>query len=304
MMNNDEQLIFEAYMQKIDEAPIAPGDSYDEPFEPTSIDKAQRKKLAKYSKETIDDDSLEAIIDKVTEFLNSHENKTFPGDEDEFRVKIRDLIVDAGKESETLKINSTNAFYASRVIKNELKRLNIIQIVPGQDVEVQDVHDADVDASVEKGVQAAVKRGPAKTAAEIASDDEYNRFFGTKHKISFAQNYVLDDEVEVEGELKQAVILITTDLRGEFTGKELIVALRDEYKYDKAKDISDQLLDAGVIKVAETDEEDDEEGNKKVGDLDLDDSEEDYRSAVDTAYGDLRRDISSGQSPVMRPDDF
>ena len=244
-MNNDEQLIFEAYMQKIDEAPIAPGDSYDEPFEPTSIDKAQRKKLAKYSKETIDDDSLEAIIDKVTEFLNSHENKTFPGDEDEFRVKIRDLIVDAGKESETLKINSTNAFYASRVIKNELKRLNIIQIVPGQDV-----------------------------------------------------------EVEVEGELKQAVILITTDLRGEFTGKELIVALRDEYKYDKAKDISDQLLDAGVIKVAETDEEDDEEGNKKVGDLDLDDSEEDYRSAVDTAYGDLRRDISSGQSPVMRPDDF
>ena len=286
MMNNDEKLIYEAYLQKIEEAPIAPGGSYDEPFEPGSIEKSQREKLTKYSKDTIDDESLEVIIAKVTEFLNSHENKTFPGDEEEFRLKIRDLIVDAGKESETLKINSTNAFYASRVIKNELKRLNIIQIVPGQDVEVQDVHDADVDASVEKGVEAAVQQAPVTD------------------KIIFSQNYVLDDEVEVEGELAQAKNLIAADLRGEFTGRELLMKLRDEFRYERAKEVAVELLNLGALKIAEADEDGDDSEDRKVGDLDLDDSEEDYRGAVDTAYADLRRDIASGQSPVMRPDDF
>lgn len=287
-MNKDQQLIWEAYLH---EAPIEPGTAWDEPV---NIDKGAKERLGKYSKQTLDDESLEAIVQSIKDFLEGHENSHFPGDEDDFKAKIRDLILDAVKDIEGLKINSTNAMYAARVIRNELTKLGVIKVVDDE-VEIHNTPPADVEASVEKGVEDAVKGEPAPAAAPEEQPFE-------RSQVIFRQKYTLDDEVPVDGEdLEKAKDVIFRKLGQEFTGRDLIIQLRDEFTYDKAKDLGGELLAAGALVEVE-----DEEDEDKVVDVGGDEGseDEDYNKAVSSAYSDLKRDIASGASPTMRPDDW
>tara|TARA_R110002074_G_scaffold200279_3_gene368222 strand:+ start:555 stop:1445 length:891 start_codon:yes stop_codon:yes gene_type:complete len=296
MMNKDESLIWEAYAN-LQEAPIKPGDSWDEPVE---FDTSSKERLGKYSKDTLDDESLATIVTNIKDFIEAHENSTFPGDESDFQRKIIDLILDAVSESDTLKINSTNAKYVARVIKNELKNLGAIKVTDDE-VDIKDAHPADIEASVEKGVDIgkAVAVGMKKSSATPGVE--------SKSQIKYQARYHLNKEPSVEHhEQMQAGknFLMQSDLGLSFTGKELLLALNKLTKHlNKSERLATRLLEAGVIEPMEEETEDDEERVVDVGDDD-ETGEQDYESSLRSAYADLKRDISSGASPTMRPSDW
>ena len=170
----------------------------------------------------------------------------------------------------------------ARVVKNELKRLDIIGLTGDKIIVADEPDESDVEASVEKGVQQAVEQ------PSVLSD------------IQFRMEYEVDDEVPVDDEqLVKALIVVNKIFGVKKLGRDIITKLRDEFgSFDVAKKIGAQLVQDGILKeVEDEDKEIDIGGEQEFGD-------EDYESAVRSAYGDLRRDISGGASPVMRPDDF
>tara|TARA_Y100000310_G_scaffold343125_1_gene449327 strand:- start:187 stop:1086 length:900 start_codon:yes stop_codon:yes gene_type:complete len=157
-MKDDDQLMYEAYVNSLmSEAPIGLGDT-DEPYQPGEV---ESEKLKKYSKDTLDDNSLNMIVDRIKRFLEEQPNGIFPGDIEEFRQEIKLIILDVSGLNDTkLKINKTNAFYAARVIRNGLDSKGVIDInASGDKVEVQDISDSDIEDAVEDGIEDALEGG-------------------------------------------------------------------------------------------------------------------------------------------------
>ena len=175
MNNDDDKLMFEAYMNSLmSEAPIGGGPSFDEPYEP---DEDDTSRLDKYSKGTLDSESLQQIVSKIKDFLNDQPNNIFPGDVEEFRKEIKLIILDVSNDSETsLKINPTNANYLARVVRNGLDRVGVIDVnVSGDKIEVQDVNDDDIESAVEDGMEEIVDSKPeAVPSIKFNKNDEYN----------------------------------------------------------------------------------------------------------------------------------
>ena len=130
MNDKDSIILFETY-RKIYEAPVDPGESWDEPDAAKKFDKDETSRLAKYK--VNDPETVNKIVHAVKEFLNDHENSHYPGAYKDFRKDIQATVAAAAG------INMTNAGYVSRVIQNALKRLSIISIDgPSKEVTVGD----------------------------------------------------------------------------------------------------------------------------------------------------------------------
>ena len=156
-----------------------------------------------------------------------------------------------------------------------------------------EIVDADSD-DIEKAVVVGMKRASTTPGVEA------------KSQIKYQTRYHLNKEPSVEHhEQMQAGknFLIQSDLGLSFTGKELLLTLNKLTKrLNRSERLATRLLEAGVIEPMEEETEDDEERVVDVGDDET--GEQDYESSLSSAYADLKRDISSGASPTMRPSDW
>ena len=276
-MDKDSDFLFEAY-QKICEAPIGPGSSYDD--DPAGkIDPGASEKLSRTQYGKITEEDVYRIIANVKSFLEDHEGSVFPGSMDDLKLEIKIII------GETVEgVNPTKAGYASRVIRNELKRLNIISEVDGNVVvkdvekvseigdEIEDTLGADTDEDKPRqftlGAQYDVDRDDLPMSASQEAKDAHNALL--RAGMAF----------------------------GNHTGRDIIKATG--LLYSQSKSVIAELEDLGVITKAEKGDRDDEDRVVDVGDED----ERDYDTAVGNEYEKLRRNIHSGEAPVIRPDDF
>jgi hypothetical protein len=177
-MNKDNHLIFEAYADNLlKEFPVGLKD-WDNPLEPDKVKikgKEQGAMLKNWSEGTMDKVSLDMIKARTKVFLDSQpvkmvkgkEMRVFPGSYEQFREKLRDIIVDISALEETkLQISRTNAMYAARVIRNVMAHNDNIQHNPKEDkIEIKDT---DVDDAVEAGMEAA-------SDAEDKGPERFNR---------------------------------------------------------------------------------------------------------------------------------
>jgi len=302
-MKDDDQLMYEAYVNSLmAEAPVGFGPSSDEPYEP---EKPDTERLKKYSKGTLDDKSLHMIVSRVKEFLKDQPNGIFPGDSDDFKIQIKNIILDvSGEEDTALNINSTNAGYAARVVRNSLNTKGVIDVNAKEDkVEVQDVDDDDIEDAVETGLEAGVKAGDDKSPVAPEKFSRYTEYnvdplaadtLPRQHK-DIAE-YVADHNGETGDEildsLKTKMIFTNPTPAGGFDSSvpKLLTVLND-------------LVKAGVMIPIKQSEE--KEGSGKHTDtFDATDSESQERADRDFIDRTVKQAHWGHETPVMRPDDF
>lgn len=277
-MDKDSDFLFEAY-QKIYEAPIGPGSSWDDEV---SIDPGQSERLAKTQYGGIGEEDIYRIIQNVKEFLSQHEGTVYPGNMEDLKHEIKNII-----QNTVEGVNATKAGYAARVFRNELKRLNVIDdTVDGTNLEVQDVEKVD---SLTDEMEDALETDAApviKSPSPIQLSGEYNV---DRDDLPMSAS---EDAKEAHAALLKAGMAFGTHL-----GKDILKA--SGFPYNKAKGVVGELEKLGVVAKAEQEDS----GEDKVVDVG-DEGEDDYDAAVSSEYDKLRRDIAGGESPVMRPDDF
>ena len=275
-MDKDGDFLFEAY-QKIYEAPIGPGSSWDNEI---SIDPSQTERLGKSQYGNIQEEDVYRIIQRIKDFLGDHEGSVYPGTLEDLKLEIKVIIQDTVDG-----VNATKAGYAARVIRNELKNLNVIDdTVDGTNVQVKDVEKVDT-LSDEMGDALDIDEEPKPTVKALQLSGDYNV---DRDDLPMSAS---DDAKQAHAALLKAGMAF-----GVHKGKDIIKAI--DFPYAAAKGIVAELEEIGAITMAEK-EEDDEERVVDVGDEDTDDSD-----AVAGEYEKLRRDIAGGESPVIRPDDF
>lgn len=273
-MDKDCDFLFEAY-QQIYEAPVGPGSAWDDEV---SIDQSQSERLGKSQYGQIGEEDVYRIIQNIKDFLEGHEGSVYPGSMEDLKLEIKIIIQDTVES-----VNGTKAGYASRVIRNELKRLNIIQDVEGTDtVIVKDVEKID---GLEDKIEGALDLVDA----------------------SVKQTFKLNDTYEVTGRPEDTlspdarkVLAQMLDIGDELVGREFVKRVDDWYDDIDGLKVAIELFNANAIIPAEPEGSDEDhvvdvgDENERGGDA----------AAVAGEYEKLRRNISGGESPVMRPDDF
>lgn len=279
MQDKDSDILFEMY-QKMYEAPVGPGSAWDDDVD---IDPSQSKRLGTSTYGELPEDTVRAIIQNIKAFLQEHENGIYPGSMDDLKVEIKVIIQDTAEG-----VNATKATYASRVIKNELKRLNIIDDsnLPDQ-VEIKNVDNID---EIGDEIEDTLDGGGDKPVAKNAP-------------IFLSAEYTVDRDdlpMSASQEAKDAheALLQAGMAFNKHTGKDMIKATG--LAYSEAKDILGELVELGVIE--RPDQVDDDED--RIVDVGGEKSDEDYSRAVSGEYEKLRRNISGGEAMTMRPDDF
>lgn len=274
-MDKDSDFLFEAY-QQIYEAPVGPGSAWDDELQ-GKLDAGASERLGKTQYGQIDEEAVHRIIQNIKEFLEDHENSIYPGTLEDLKLEIKVII-----QNTVDGVNATKAGYAARVIRNELKRLNVIDdTVDGSNVEVKNVDKVD---SLTDELDDA-----------LDADDKPAEF-----KLSAEYNIDRDDlPMSASPEAKEAheSLLQAGMAFGAHNGKEIVKATG--FPYSKAKVVLIELEAIGVITKVE-DESDDEDRVVDVGD----EGEDDYDAAVDREYETLRRDMEGGSAYTYRPDDF
>ena len=277
-MDKDTDFLFEQY-QKIYEAPIGPGSGWDDDVE---IDPDQSERLGKSQYGSIVEDDIHRVIANIKTFLSEHEGSVYPGSMDDMKTEIKVIIQDTIEG-----VNATKANYASRVIRNELKRLNVIDDVPGVDqVQVKDV--SEVDTLSDELEDSLDGDGQTNNPTPFLLSQVY-RVERDDLPMSASQ-----DAKDVHELLLKAGMIFNTH-----TGKDIVKA--SGLPYSKAKTIIAELIDIGAVHLPDQEDDDTEDRIVDVGD---EEGKEDYGTAVSGEYEKLRRDISGGEAITMRPDDF
>jgi hypothetical protein len=271
-MDKDSDFLFEAY-NKIYEAPVGPGSAWDDEV---SIDPSQSERLGKSQYGQIGEEDVYRVVQNIKEFLADHEGSIYPGSMEDLKLEIKVIIQDTVEG-----VNATKAGYAARVLRNELKRLNVIDdSVDGTNVEVQDV--AKVDSLTDE-------LDDALDVNEQPGEFKLNLDYDVDREISATAS---PEAKEIHNTLLDAGLAF-----GAHNGKALVKA--SGVPYSIAKVIFPELEAIGAISRIEKEEDNDD----KVVDVG-DEDDDDYDDVVSKEYERLRRDISSGEAPVMRPDDF
>jgi len=138
MRDKDQDMLFEVY-QQIYEAPISPGESWDEPS--TDVAKKFKGLVLPKRKEDVrtllgkrglkDEESQIKGIDAMKNFLAQHEGSYYPGGVMEFRSDALERMM-AGTG-----LPKINAGYCVRIIANALVFLNVLSI-KDDEIKVQD----------------------------------------------------------------------------------------------------------------------------------------------------------------------
>jgi len=235
MQNRDTEFLFEAYT-KIYEAPVDPGEAWDEPDIVGKFDKGSRERLGKYK--VSEDDTVIGIIDEIKQFLGQHENSHYPGTYKDFRSEVVDIVRNVSG------IGNVNAGYAARVIQNELRRLGVITVDKKQDtVEVNDVeaNKGVIDEELPDDVQAGIdpESVPETTQLILSGEYEIDRDIGAN---------VSSEAKQVHRRLLSAGMGM-----GKFTGKQLVQA--SELPYSQAKVVLVELIEAGTVYLADKEED-------------------------------------------------
>lgn len=299
MNNDDDKLMFEAYMNSlVNEAPIGGGPNLDKDFEPSEGD---TERLGKYSKGTLDGESLYMIVDKIKNFLNDQPNGVFPGDVEEFKNEIKLIVLNVANDQDTsFKINNTNAKYFSRVIHNGLDKAGVIDVnVTGDTVEVQDVNDDDIEAAVEDGMEEVIDSKPEAVAAvKFNKNDTYNvdplaaDTLPKQHRevAEYVSDYDGDTGREILDALKTKMLFNNPAAAGGFDGNE-----------NKLVAVFNDLVQAGVmIAVDDTKSEDDQEA-QAIDTTDPEDVARADRDFIDTA---VKQAEWGSQTPSYGLDDY
>ena len=281
-MDKDTDFLFEQY-QKIYEAPIGPGSGWDDDVE---IDPDQSERLGKSQYGSIVEDDIHRVIANIKAFLSEHEGSVYPGSMDDMKTEIKVIIQDTIEG-----VNATKANYASRVIRNELKRLNVIDDVPGVDqVQVKDV--SEVDTLSDELEDSLDSDGQTNNPTHFFLSQEY------KVERDDLPMSASQDAKDVHESLLKAGMAFNTH-----TGKDIVKA--SGLPYSKAKTIVTELIDLGAVHLPDQDDADDDaDGEDRIVDIGDDEGKDDYGTAVSGEYEKLRRDISGGSAVTMRPDDF
>ena len=276
MYDNEADSIFESY-GKIYEAPVGPGSSYDDELE-GNIDPGASDRLGKAQYGEITEADVHRVIAKIKEFLQGHENSIYPGSMDDMKLEIKVIIGD-----ELDNVNPTKAAYASRVIGNELKRLNVITDVDGA-VEVQNVHKVD---TVEDELE------------DILDVEDTDDAPATSGFVLSAEYKVDRDELphtaSQEAKIAHEALLSADMIWGVHSGMDIIKAAN--MRYSDAKDVMTELEELEAIYKIDDEEDDDHI-------VDVGDETKEYDDAVSGEFGKLQRDMDSGASYTFRPDDF
>lgn len=303
MKDDDDQLMYEAYVSSLmGEAPVGFGPSSDEPYEP---EKTDTERLKKYSKGTLDSESLHIIVSRVKDFLNDQPNGIFPGDADDFKIEIKHIISDvSGEEGTKLNINSTNSGYAARVVRNSLNAKGVIDINAKEDkVEVQDVNDVDVEDAVEDGLEAGIEAG----GEEVSPDkpDKFSRH--TEYNVDpLAAETLPRQHREVAEYLPE---------RDGYNGDEILDYVKTKMIFTnpapaggfdsnvpKLLKVLNDLVKAGILIPVK---ESEVEGSGKHGStFDAADTESQAKADRDFIDRTVKQANWGHETPVMRPDDF
>ena len=279
MQDKDSDILFEMY-QKIYEAPIGPGSSWDDEVD---IDPGQSERLSRKQYGEIGEEDVRLVIQNIKAFLQEHEGSVYPGSMSDLKTEIKVIIQDTVEG-----VNATKAGYAARVIKNELERLNIVEEIPdGEQVHVGNVNNIqEIEDEIEDtlGVDGDDSEPQTKPAVVLLSGE----YRVERDEIPLSASQEAKDAYEA---LLKAGMAFNTH-----TGKDIIKATG--LPYSKAKTIIAELMEIGLVHLPEKDDS----GEDRI--VDVGDEDEDYDDAVSGEYEKLRRDIYGGESPVMRPDDF
>lgn len=247
MTDKDSGMLFEAY-RKIYEAPVDPGTSWDDEDEAvvSQFDKGELDRLAKYK--IPDKEMITKVINAMKSFLLKHENQHFPGTYKEFRAA---LISEVAKVAG---IGKANAGYATRVVANALRRLNVLSIDGAtQAVAVGDMPEPNtqkekqLDKELADGVQDVVELQLRLT-----------------YEIGPQSGTTPDSEADKGFELLQQEI----GSGRKATGKEIINVLKDHGKtadgkrlgYDLAKIVAAELMKTDAIFLPDEEGDDFETG--------------------------------------------
>ena len=230
MKDADSKLLFEAYYDKIYEAPVGPGSQWDDDDPASRFEPGELEKLAKYGVST--PEMINDISAAVKKFVGEHEDSLYGGTFMEFKNDIIDSVRHASG------LGKANGKYVSRVISNALSRVNMIDIDGAtQQVKVNKVDDKKIDKIVKVAIDPAV---------EIRNIAEY--------EIGSESGQTPDSEADKAHELLRRAIG-----RGfKAPGKEIINVLRKELSLDDAKSVANELLHSDGIILPEKDEEDEE----------------------------------------------
>ena len=276
MYDNEADFIFESY-GKIYEAPVGPGSSYDDELE-GSLDTGASDRLSKAQYGEITEADVHRVIAKIKEFLQGHENSVYPGSMEDMKLEIKVIIGDVLDS-----VNPTKAGYAARVIRNELKRLNVITDVDGA-VEVQNVHKVD---SVEDELEDTLDvedNDDAPAAGGFVLSAEYK-----------VDRDELPHTASQQAKIAHEALLSADMIWGAHSGMDIIKAA--DMRYADAKDVMSELEElGGIYKIEEEEDED------RV--VDVGDESDNYDDVVSGEFDKLQRDMDSGASYTFRPDDF
>jgi hypothetical protein len=276
MYDNEADFIFESY-GKIYEAPVGPGSSYDDELE-GNLDASASDRLGKAQYGEITEADVHRVIAKIKEFLQGHENSIYPGSMDDMKLEIKVIIGDVLDS-----VNPTKAGYAARVIRNELKRLNVITDADGA-VEVQNVHKVDTVEDELEDTLDVEDTDDAPAAGGFVLSAEYK-----------VDRDELPNTASQQAKVAHEALLSAGMVFGIHSGMDIIKAA--DMRYADAKDVMTELEElGGIYKIEEEEDED------RI--VDIGDESDNYDDVVSGEFDKLQRDMDSGASYTFRPDDF
>ena len=233
MKDADSKLLFEAYYDKVFEAPVGPGSAWDDDDPAAKFEPGELEKLAKYG--VSKPEMINDITANIKRFIQDHEGGTFPGNFKEFKEDVIDHVRHASG------LGKANGKYASRVISNVLSRLDQI----------------DIDAATGEVTVNSVDNTAIKTAVKTAVDSVAEVRISGEYEIGVTSGQTPDSEAD-----KAHDILSKAIGRGfKATGREIINILRKEVSLDDAKSLANELLHSDGILLPENEDAD---GEKEI----------------------------------------
>jgi hypothetical protein len=230
--DKDSKLIFENYMQNVNEAPIGPGSSWEDEDIASQFDKGELDKLSKYK--VSDPVIVNQIAAELKEFISDHEGKIYPGTVKDFKNDIIDTVRSVAD------IGSANGKYAARVLSNTLARLDFIDIDGAtQQVKVDDnIDTGKVETAVKDTVESIV-------AIQLRKD----------YEIGAESGQTPDSEADKAYQILKREI----GAGWKSTGKNIIDVLRSHLSLEVSKALANTLLQTDGIILPETEADEEKE---------------------------------------------
>lgn len=307
-MKDDDQLIYEAYMNSLmSEAPVDPGGSFEMPTSDITGKFGDLKTRGKKGKKEETVDSMLArfsaetpetrikIIDHAKDMLAGYEGGTYKGSPKEFALDLAEQIKPKAKEWGFKTFRSP---HIARVVVNALLDLDVItKDGKVQDVdkldneeEVLDMPATDTEVSDEKDTQqAAATKFDRRTVYNV--DPLAGDTLPKQHRevAEYVAEHDGDTGSEILEDLKTKMLFNNPSIAGGFDGSEgkLIKVLND-------------LVQSGVL-IPSKDEAEDPEKTIDTVELDDDDQQRRDRDYIDSV---VRQAEFGAQTPTYGLDDI